>query len=368
MMTVHKSRGSTKKLGPISIGNKIVRFRIPSIERRFTVHEDLICRTSTLFKKELQNNRKIVEHAAEAEECCICQEVLDPTIKDIAYCVKCGQDIHDCCIEQWKRSSTTPIKPGAVRPLPKCPMCRADWKTEPLIKSLALNDKLDAEAVQRYLDWLYSGLLHIPATMSRKTEVFNLALIKCWAVAITMEDKCFKNVVVRTFFSEVTAQFWFESVRWAFANGGAKDEIKEFVIDVFMSDMEAGWFSKDGHNWPTEFVMVLADRALDGAARRSYDQVQKDWTKKLQMEDEEVDEGDEEATGELGHAADDRYRTEKAKKCFDNAKLSAYTSSRNKRRDDHDQRENTTIGAKLESIKMRVADLTRGCAAYDQSR
>lgn len=249
-------------------------------------------------------------------------------------------------------------------------MCRADWKTEPLIKSLALNDELDAEAVQRYLDWLYSAILHIPATVSRKTEVFNLALLKCWAVAITMEDDCFKHVVVRTFFGEVTAQFWFESVRWAFANGGAKDEIKEFIIDVFMSDIEAGWFSKDGHNWPLEFVMVLADRALDGAARRTYDQVQKGWMKKLQIEDEEVDEEDEEDASEPGHTGTGtgRRRTEKANKCFGNSKLSVYTSSRNKRRDNYDERENITIGPKLESIKMRVADLTRGCAAYDQSR
>jgi hypothetical protein len=247
-------------------------------------------------------------------------------------------------------------------------MCRADWKIEPLIKSLALNDKLDAEAVQRYLDWLYSGNLQIPAMISRKTEVFNLALLKCWAVAITMEDDCFKNVVVRTFLGEVTAQFWFESVRWAFANGGAKDEIKEFIIDVFMSDMEAGWFSKDGHNWPMEFVMALADRALDGAAQKSYDQVQKDWTKKLQIENEKLDEGDEEVTSQPGYTADGRYRTEKANKYLNKSKAPVQTSSRKKRDDDHDETENRTIGAKLESIRMRVADLTRGCAAYDQSR
>jgi len=247
-------------------------------------------------------------------------------------------------------------------------MCRADWKTEPLIKSLSLNDKLNAEAVQRYLDWLYSGILQIPATVSRKTEVFNLALLKCWAVAITMEDDCFKHVVVRTFFGEVTAQFWFESVRWAFSNDGAKEEIKEFIIDVFMSDIEAGWFTKDGHNWPMEFVMVLADRALDGVARKSYDQVQKDWMKKLQIEDGEIDEEDGEATGEPGHTGTGRHRAEKANKYVGNSKLSVYASSRNKRRDEHEERENMTIGAKLESIKMRVADLTRGCVAYDQSR
>ncbi|KAL5120335.1 hypothetical protein ACEQ8H_001625 [Pleosporales sp. CAS-2024a] len=312
-MTITKSRGSTRKLGPISTGNKIVRFKIPSVDRRFTVHEDLICRTSALFKRELQKNRKYIHHSAQTStsDCVVCHEPLDPTLKDITYCATCGQNIHDTCIEQWKRAYNRPSSSSSSS-LPTCPMCRAAWKNEPIFKNLCLNYKVDAEAVQRYLDWLYSGILYVPLSISRRTDAFNLTLLKCWAVASAVDDETFKAVVVGTFFTEAMSQFWIDSVRWAFVDRLANKEIKEFMLDVFMAHNEQGWFKAHAEKWPKEFVTELADRALEACTRKRYHSVQSEWMRKLGIVVEEH--GGDGQTGD--DAAVLPYLTERANEYF----------------------------------------------------
>jgi hypothetical protein len=262
-------------LTQISVGNRIVRFKIPSIDRKFTVHEDLICRTSSLFKAQLQKNRKTIHEENNLEDCCVCQEDLDAKTKDITYCGTCGQNLHERCIEQWKQSSDKDKSPS-------CPMCRADWKNEPLLKNVSIDEQLDAEAVQMYLDWLYSGNLHIPSIISRRTDAFNLMLLKCWAVASAVDDESFERTVMFIFFKEAKAQFWDESVHWAFVEGGANEEICAFIIEVYMAHMEKGWFTKKGPKWPSDFVMALADKAMEGEKRKSYEQIKRERTRKLQ--------------------------------------------------------------------------------------
>jgi hypothetical protein len=121
-------------------------------------------------------------------------------------------------------------------------MCRATWKNEPLLKNLTISDDLDAAAVQMYLDWLYSTDLRIPARVDRATDAFNVALLKCWAVASAVQDDAFKGVVLAAFFTEAGAQFWRESIHWVFEDGYGNAEIRSFVIEVFMAFMEPGWF------------------------------------------------------------------------------------------------------------------------------
>jgi hypothetical protein len=209
-------------------------------------------------------------------------------------------------------------------------MCRAEWKNAPLLKSVNLNEDVDAKAVQMYLDWLYSGILRIPATISRTKDTFNLALLKCWAVASAVDDESFKNVVVSTFFDEAKAQFWIDSVKWAFVDGGANDEIKTFIIEVYMAHMDKGWFQKEGGNWPMEFVMVLADNALDGTKRKSYDSVQKEWMKKLEIKDEDIEVQEEDSTAKV--VPTETYRTVKANKFFGSSATPSMTSSAKSRK------------------------------------
>lgn len=292
-----------------------MRFRIPNIDRRFTVHEDLICRTSAVFKTQLQKNRKLFYHDKGIEDCCVCQEDLNAITKDITYCVTCGQNVHDKCIEQWKRSSDEDKAPS-------CPMCRAEWKNECLLKNMRLEEQLDAEAVQMYLDWLYSGSLHVPAKISRRKDTFNLTVLKCWAVASAVEDDCFKEIVITTFFKEAKAQFWEESVRWAFVDDRANAEIKGFITEVYMAHMGEGWFKKKGAKWPTEFVMALADEAFKGQKVKNYEEIKKEWTRKLEGGDGAVGVEHDSEVEVLKSVPRAPYRTARAQEHFDDLRRS----------------------------------------------
>jgi hypothetical protein len=161
-------------------------------------------------------------------------------------------------------------------------MCRAPWKNEPLLKCIALGDKLDPEAVQMYLDWLYTRRLDLPATLSRRTDAFNLVLLKCWAVACAFDDKTFRSSVLTTFFAESRAQFWLASVEWVFAEGNASSEIKAFVLDVFMAFSKPGWFKTEAEKWPQGFVREVGDRALENVGwKRSFERIRREWMREL---------------------------------------------------------------------------------------
>jgi hypothetical protein len=162
-------------------------------------------------------------------------------------------------------------------------MCRAPWKNEPLLKSLTVTDTLDAEAVQIYLNWLYSSTLHIPASISRKSDAFNVVILKCWAVAIAMDDILFRNNVLCTFFRDAEAQFWRDSVEWVFVQGNGNAEIKDFVVEAFMAFMKLGWFSKEAMLWPEVFVREVGDRALGlMKGRRGWREIRRAWSIELE--------------------------------------------------------------------------------------
>jgi hypothetical protein len=155
-------------------------------------------------------------------------------------------------------------------------MCRATWKNEPLLKYLSIDTALDASAVQVYLDYLYSGDLHISPTISRKCDPFNVTLLKCWAVAAAVSDAAFKHAVIRTFFTEAKARFWSDSVKWAFTDG--------HVMEIFMAFMKPGWFKSEAAKWDEGFVREMADRALEGMEKRGYREVRRVWMRTLEME------------------------------------------------------------------------------------
>jgi hypothetical protein len=234
-------------------------------------------------------------------------------------------------------------------------MCRADWKNEPLLKNVSLEEQLDAEAVQMYLDWLYSGNLHIPSKISRRTDAFNLMLLKCWAVASAVDDEFFECTVMSIFFQGAKAQFWDESVHWAFVDGGANEEIKEFIIEVYMAHMTKDWFSKKGAKWPSEFVMALADRAFEGAKKKSYEQIKREWTKKLEGEQGVVPEETILSKDVLKAVRRTSYSTERANKSFDNfSKLSSPSGAK-------DLKDETSTVPRAQAPKRHIA---RGDASW----
>ncbi|KAF7681379.1 hypothetical protein GT037_000355 [Alternaria burnsii] len=240
----------------LCIGNKIIRFKIPKLDRRFTVHEDLICRTSRFFEDRLQKHRKPISNS---DECCVCAENLDATLKDISFCAKCGQNIHEVCIQAWKRSFTASVDEDS---LPTCPMCRASWKNDPPLDHLDLKPGLDPEAVQTYLDWLYTSAPHIPSQISSSKNASSLVMLKLWTVANAIEDPSFKAKVIITYFTKDPIPFPACSLKWAFVERKRDDEIREFIIDLGLEFIKPGVFKKASKIWPGAFIGELADAAM----------------------------------------------------------------------------------------------------------
>ncbi|KAF2130085.1 hypothetical protein P153DRAFT_315711 [Dothidotthia symphoricarpi CBS 119687] len=267
-MGIVKSRGATKKLEPMSIGRGVVRFMTQNGWHRFTVHEDLICANSKLFKNRLQKNRKAIEG-----ECSVCTEELSPKRGVITFCrAECGQNIHEKCIERWQRSQNGPTT---------CPICRKAWKagTEEMI---SLDDELDRDAVQLYLDWLYTGnLLVDEPDEDDEHEDINLPLLMAWTVSRAVDDKNFKHAIIAEMVSRTRSfnyAFWFESMAYAFEKH-PDEEMKEFLVESFLTCMESGWFKEWADLFPNSFVQAIGEALFDGMTQKpKYAEIVKKYT------------------------------------------------------------------------------------------
>jgi hypothetical protein len=90
-------------------------------------------------------------------------------------------------------------------------------------------------------------------------------------------------------FGDAKARFRRESVHWAFVEGWANEEIRGFVVEVFMAFVKPRWFEEQGNMWPEEFVKALADKALEGiVGRMGYNDVKNKWLGKLRDTDKAV--------------------------------------------------------------------------------
>ncbi|EMD97393.1 hypothetical protein COCC4DRAFT_148177 [Bipolaris maydis ATCC 48331] len=222
-MTPTKAQDTPSKLESICVGNRIVHFKVSNIERRFSVHEDRICKTSKLFKDRLQKRRK---RMFPTDECCICTDTLDPIVKDISFCTNCGQNFHESCMETWKNYRRTPRRKNSPA---NCPTCRASWKTDSPLSNLNVETELDAEAVQIYMDWVYTSDLETPAVISLETDAFTLITLKLWAAANAFQDRRFKLHVRNLLFLRPDAFLRMESVNLASVDRESYDEIREFL-------------------------------------------------------------------------------------------------------------------------------------------
>jgi hypothetical protein len=151
-----------------------------------------------------------------------------------------------------------------------------------------MKSELDPEAVQTYLDWLYTSNLHIDDNISSMVHAFNLQLLKLWAIAAAVEDESSRIAVITKFFDEAKARFWHESVKWAFVDRKGNNEIRDFIIDITLAYIEPGWFKSEGGRWLEIFVRELADAAMvRWGQRKTFAEQKNAWMVKLGVEIEE---------------------------------------------------------------------------------
>ncbi|KAJ4987315.1 SWIM zinc finger protein [Stagonosporopsis vannaccii] len=244
-MTASKARHASRKKNLNSVGSRVVSFRLNNFPRHYTVHNDLICRTSAYFRSRLQMKRKPVYDA-----CSICFEDQDPGIHDITFWSTCGQNFHETCIDEWSETGST------------CPMCKAMWSKEPPLSYIVIDQELDGNAMQVYLDWLYSGEVRIDAPINRETDTFSLLMLKCWELSTAFEDDMFWYAIIRIFFAETEARFRSRSIKFAFEDRN-DSEMRRFVVEVVATRLDVEWFKKKSGKWPKAFVQELADYCLE---------------------------------------------------------------------------------------------------------
>lgn len=160
-------------------------------------------------------------------------------------------------------------------------MCRANWKDDPLLRSIRIKEDLDVKAVQVYVDWLYTRKVGIREEVERTSDKFNVEVLKCWAVAAAMEDSTFRDEVVKMWFEEAGARFWRDSIKWAFVEDCGVKKIKDFILEVFLAFVEPGWFREESSRWPEVFVRELSEWLLVGGKRRGFEEIKMEWLGKM---------------------------------------------------------------------------------------
>ena len=260
-MAVVRLRGAPRKRGPLKYvhasvryppterfrtGHRFVFFKIRSTRRWFSVHEDLICQHSGYFKAKLQKGRNTVEG-----ECRICHEELETNTDDIVFCrARCGQNIHQHCLDAWKSSQD-----GALT----CPICHHQWQVA-VQKNVLLDGGLDQTAVQMYQDWLYTGEIRIDEDTLTPDCEQSTVMLKAWTVATTLQDQNFQHAVV----AEMLAKPFNPSSSYAeYAFYESDDEeMRDFIIDWFVTFIEPAFFEEQAQEFPPPFVLGLGEALL----------------------------------------------------------------------------------------------------------
>jgi hypothetical protein len=235
-----------------SLGRKFVQFTTRNSSRHFSVHEDLLCANSRVFKTRLQKDRKKIEG-----ECAICHEDLNSSKADVTFCrASCGQNVHEKCMEQWI------AMPGPT----KCPLCQKSWRQD-VENLIALDDELDTDAVQTYLDWLYMGTLHF-SVLERHSNEFDISILEAWRVATVIQDIGFQQALAAEHITDVQSGinpgFMSTAIEYAFGEEGTKT-MRKFVIDMFLAEGKshvADFLDYHGQKLPNLFLSQIGATVL----------------------------------------------------------------------------------------------------------
>ena len=242
---------SPLRLSFTSLG-RLIQIQPSNIHRAFGVHEDLLCATSTVFKKRLQRRRKPI-----SGDCSICSEALDPSIADITFCrASCGQNVHVHCLENWGQANA-----GVIT----CPICRKPWQRRSTgILELKSKSAVDPKAMQTYIDWLYTGNIQIDTTVDAGSDASNVCLLRIWSVAKLMGDTKFENAIVALYTAAVECKqnrgFWLNIIWYTFeTTGDDVPDMRDLIVYDFLAQVEPGWFGKEKYEYPEDFLRRVGE-------------------------------------------------------------------------------------------------------------
>jgi hypothetical protein len=230
-----------------SLGEKVVHVGSTLSDRQFTVHEDLVCTGSEVFKTWFQPTRRAIDGQYP-----ICYVELDPTHADLTFCRgMCGHNLHTRCWETWANEQAHP----------KCPMCRTGWK-EPEDEKTACQIGVDPDALQTYVGWLYSRKIVLTTVGSPMPE--RIGLCNLYAHAEKLEDPKFQNAIMKL---TITPSFWnltgppTAAVETVFNCRIISEPLRNLLVDlksrhIKERNLQASWFKNNASSYPSGFVVA----------------------------------------------------------------------------------------------------------------
>lgn len=151
-----------------------MRLLIGRSQKPFSVHQVRLCNTSSYFKNKLEPGRKRIEG-----DCGICLEVLMSHGKILTWCTKCGNNVHQECLEKWAKQKMT------------CPMCRAPWVPRDIFETMSFRD-FEQTGFDVYVQWLYTD--SIPEYGEDSVERCK-RLLQAHSLGDAISDPAFINTV-----------------------------------------------------------------------------------------------------------------------------------------------------------------------------
>ncbi|KAI4927690.1 hypothetical protein J4E85_006202 [Alternaria conjuncta] len=242
-MTVSKTRGAARKGAHkrVHFGRHMVDIFVGPDEHPFSVHQDLLCSSSSYFKEEVQSSRKVIEG-----ECSICTEGMSGHLP-ITYCGPCGQNFHTGCIQEWLDREEI------------CPLCRTEWnyfEDEVGICETSL-EECDPLSFDMYMQWLYTGTIPVYPHGDLENAVQNrfIELMKAHIVGDKLQDPGFLKAIYEEIIDySLTVEKLpsRKSVVFAYTNGSEVSLLRKFLAALYA--VRASSHFKDLERFPKQFI------------------------------------------------------------------------------------------------------------------
>ncbi|KAH6637446.1 hypothetical protein C7974DRAFT_470369 [Boeremia exigua] len=202
-----------KKHKPIVFGSSFVRLLVGPHNRRFSVHENVLCSRSTYFKNRFQKVRKDA-----VGECAVCMDDLETA--ETVFCRTCGQNFHSKCMKQWLGTKSS-----------NCPTCRMAWEKRTSKTLTHTLDQLDPDGFEIYVQWLYSH--EIPPTLGAADDRFE-RLLRAHLVGSALEDHDFLLALRSDIVGiAVESGLSYNAVDFAYKNTHEPCALRRFLIDLY---------------------------------------------------------------------------------------------------------------------------------------
>jgi hypothetical protein len=254
-------------------GHKVIHLHVGSPETTpFAIHEDLLCANSGYFKKLLQKDRKAIEG-----ECSICHNDISRLAR-VCYCNECGHNFHLKCVDEWLRSKKT------------CPLCCKRWSTPRTIcytKTYQLQDIVDADLFDIYIQWLYTGTHPFCPRDPDNTFEHRVLLLALHTLGETLEDELFlktlrKEIVENDRATMLAISYQYVDDAYKLTEGNSV--LRKFLVDLYTTQVDP---PKLNFNYPPQFTLDVAHALL---SRRADTDMKREEILAGYLPEEEVDE------------------------------------------------------------------------------